>query len=252
MTDTNQKQLGKTLWDIATNHLWGAMNADDYRDYMLSFLFLRYLSDNYETAAKKELGKDYPDTSGDARMVPLALWYANNPNDIPEFEKQMRRKVHYVIQPPYLWSSIASMARTQNAELLNTLQAGFKHIETESFESTFQGLFSEINLASDKLGKTYADRNKKLCAIIQKIDEGLAEFTKEIDALGDAYEYLIGQLAAGSGKKVGEFFTDELKALELTVPSLAERRRVAKFLSSLDAQIAAETHKLEAGPSRKG
>jgi len=64
MTDTNQKQLGNTLWSIA-DQLRGAMDADDFRDYMLSFLFLRYLSDNYETAAKKELGKDYPDVGGD-------------------------------------------------------------------------------------------------------------------------------------------------------------------------------------------
>jgi len=208
MTDTNQKQLGNTLWKIADD-LRGAMNADDFRDYMLSFLFLRYLSDNYETAAKKELGKDYPAVGGDARKVPLALWYANNPEDIPEFEKQMRRKVHYVIKPDHLWSSIAKLARTQNGELLNTLQAGFKYIETESFESTFQGLFSEINLGSDKLGKLYPDRNAKLCTIIQKIAEGLAEFSTDIDALGDAYEYLIGQFAAGSGKKAGEFYTPQ-------------------------------------------
>ena len=58
MNDTQQKELGKTLWGIA-DKLRGAMNADDFRDYMLSFLFLRYLSDNYETAAKKELGRDY-------------------------------------------------------------------------------------------------------------------------------------------------------------------------------------------------
>jgi type I restriction enzyme M protein len=208
MTDTNQKQLGNTLWSIA-DQLRGAMDADDFRDYMLSFLFLRYLSDNYETAAKKELGRDYPDVRGDARKVPLALWYANNVDDIPEFEKQMRRKVHYVIQPAHLWNSIANIARTQNAELLNTLQAGFKYIETESFESTFQGLFSEIDLSSPKLGKKYEDRNAKLCTIIQKIAEGLAEFSTDIDALGDAYEYLIGQFAAGSGKKAGEFYTPQ-------------------------------------------
>ncbi|WP_296892593.1 type I restriction-modification system subunit M [Thiobacillus sp.] len=208
MTDTNQKQLGNTLWSIA-DQLRGAMDADDFRDYMLSFLFLRYLSDNYETAAKKELGRDYPDVGGDTRKVPLALWYANNVDDIPAFEKQMRRKVHYVIQPAHLWNSIANLARTQNAELLNTLQAGFKYIETESFESTFQGLFSEIDLSSPKLGKKYEDRNAKLCAIIQKIAEGLAEFSTNIDALGDAYEYLIGQFAAGSGKKAGEFYTPQ-------------------------------------------
>jgi type I restriction enzyme M protein len=208
MTEQNQKQLGNTLWAIA-DQLRGAMDADDFRDYMLSFLFLRYLSDNYETAAQKELGRDYPDVGGDARKVPLALWYANNVDDIPAFEKQMRRKVHYVIQPAHLWNSIANLARTQNAELLNTLQAGFKYIETESFESTFQGLFSEIDLGSPKLGKTYVDRNAKLCTIIQKIAEGLAEFSTDIDALGDAYEYLIGQFAAGSGKKAGEFYTPQ-------------------------------------------
>jgi len=208
MTEQNQKQLGNTLWSIA-DQLRGAMDADDFRDYMLSFLFLRYLSDNYETAARKELGRDYPDVDGDTRKVPLALWYANNVDDIPAFEKQMRRKVHYVIQPAHLWNSIANLARTQNAELLNTLQAGFKYIETESFESTFQGLFSEIDLGSPKLGKKYEDRNAKLCAIIQKIAEGLAGFSTAIDALGDAYEYLIGQFAAGSGKKAGEFYTPQ-------------------------------------------
>jgi type I restriction enzyme M protein len=208
MTEANQKQLGNTLWSIA-DQLRGAMNADDFRDYMLSFLFLRYLSDNYETAAKKELGKDYPDVGGDTRKVPLALWYANNSDDISAFEKQMRRKVHYVIQPAHLWSSIANMARTQSDELLGTLYAGFKYIETESFERTFQGLFSEINLYSEKLGKTQSDKNKKLCTIIQKIAEGMADFSTNIDALGDAYEYLIGQFAAGSGKKAGEFYTPQ-------------------------------------------
>ena len=207
MTEQNQKQLGKTLWAIA-DQLRGAMDADDFRDYMLSFLFLRYLSDNYETAAKKELGADYPKLLTE-KDVPLARWYAINAADVPEFEKQMRRKVHYVIEPQHLWSSIASMARTQDAELLRTLQAGFKYIETESFQSTFAGLFSEIDLGSPKLGKTYSERNAKLCAVIQKIAEGLAEFSTNIDALGDAYEYLIGQFAAGSGKKAGEFYTPQ-------------------------------------------
>jgi type I restriction enzyme M protein len=93
--------------------------------------------------------------------------------------------------------------------LLHTLQAGFKYIETESFQSTFQGLFSEIDLGSPKLGKTYTERNAKLCTVIQKIADGLAEFSREMDALGDAYEYLIGQFAAGSGKKAGEFYTPQ-------------------------------------------
>ena len=199
--------MGKTLWNIADN-LRGAMNPDDFRDYMLSFLFLRYLSYNYEEAAKKELGKDYPETNSNivsefGVTTPLQLWYEGNLNDIGEFEKQMRRKVHYVIKPQHLWSNITEMARTQDTELLVTLESGFRYIENESFESTFQGLFSEINLNSEKIGKTSTERNKKLCSIIQKIAEGIADFSTDSDTLGDAYEYLIGQFAAGSGKKAG-------------------------------------------------
>jgi type I restriction enzyme M protein len=213
MTEQDQIRLGKTLWAIADS-LRGSMNADDFRDYMLSFLFLRYLSDNFEEAAKAELGPDWPDLSPDVlrksgASSQLEVWYDENPDDVEEFEAVLRRKLHYVIEPPYLWSSIAELARTQNDELLRTLQRGFKFIENESFSSNFQGLFSEVNLDSEKLGKNYAQRNAMLCTIIQKIAEGLAEFPSDRDLLGDAYEYLIGQFAAGSGKKAGEFYTPQ-------------------------------------------
>lgn len=203
-----QEELGKTLWDIA-NNLRGAMNADDFRDYMLSFLFLRYLSGNYEQSVKKELGSDYPKLEEDDKRTPLSIWYEANPNDIEEFEKQMRRKVHYVIEPQYLWRSISELARTQNGDLLKTLQKGFKYIENESFENSFKGLFSEINLDSEKLGKNYEARNEKLCKIITQIAVGIDEFDTGADDLGNAYEYLIGKFAAGSGKKAGEFYTPQ-------------------------------------------
>lgn len=208
MTDDDQKQLGKTLWAIA-DQLRGSMNADDFRDYMLSFLFLRYLSDNYEAAAKKELGADYPDPRaiGNGGRTPLSVWYAANPDDIAAFEQQMRRKAHYVIQPRYLWGNIVHLAKKQDDALLKTLYDGFKYIEEKSFESNFQGLFSEINLYSEKLGKRQTDKNAKLCSIISEIARGMALFSTDTDTLGDAYEYLIGQFAAGSGKKAGEFYT---------------------------------------------
>lgn len=214
MTQQDKNKLGDTLWDIA-DQLRGAMNADDFRDYMLSFLFLRYLSFNYEEAAKKELGKDYPKSpSKDNRAdfivpPPLQIWYDKNQEDIEDFEMQMRRKVHYVIKPKYLWSNVIELARTQDNDLLETLQKGFRYIENESFETTFKGLFSEINLNSEKLGKTSKERNDKLCKIITKIAEGIADFSTDTDTLGDAYEYLIGKFAAGSGKKAGEFYTPQ-------------------------------------------
>lgn len=242
MTKQDQNQLGKTLWDIA-DQLRGAMNADDFRDYMLSFLFLRYLSDNYVEAVKKELGKDYPETPEDViRKLkvssPLEIWYNENPDDIEAFELMMRRRVHYVIEPKYLWSNISELARTQDTELLHILEKGFKYIENQSFDSTFQGLFSEINLYSEKLGKNYTERNERLCGIIQKISEGISKFSTSADTLGDAYEYLIGQFASGSGKKAGEFYTpqqvstilSEIVVLDSQDPASGKKTKINKVL----------------------
>ena len=285
MNDTQQKQLGATLWGIA-DKLRGTMNADDFRDYMLSFLFLRYLSDNYEEAAKKELGSDYTQCEEEIKniyvtykqdekismlkeqvvsyfsqqkleektkemitedhlafleskkLTPLVLWYSNNLDQVNTFEKQMRRKVHFVIKPHYLWSNIYELARTQNKHLLKTLQEGFKFIENESFDSTFRGLFSEVNLDSDKLGKSYDARNTMICSIITEIAEGLSEFSSDIDLLGDAYEYLIGQFAAGSGKKAGEFYTPQqistiisrIVTLDSQDPSTGKKKQLKRVL----------------------
>ena len=234
MTENDQKQLGRTLWNVA-DQLRGTMDADDFRDYMLSFLFLRYLSDNYEAAARRELGSDYPDPDaiGNGGRTPLSVWYADNPGDVAQFEQQMRRKAHYVIEPDYLWNHIVHLAKTQHGDLLTTLQRGFRYIEEQSFESRFQGLFSEINLASDKLGRTYPDRNAKLCAIISEIARGMAQFSTGSDTLGDAYEYLIGQFAAGSGKKAGEFYTPQ------------------QIYSILSAIVTLDSQEPKTGPRRK-
>jgi len=273
MNENQQKQLGATLWGIA-NKLRGAMNADDFRDYMLSFLFLRYLSDNYEEAVKKELGRDYALSEKESKKyedkslleyinaekleanakklfgneyeaecntkkaTPLMIWYANNVCDVEMFEAQMRRKAHYIIKPYYLWSSIYELAKTQSNDLLKTLQAAFKHIENESFDSKFHGLFSEVNLDSEKLGKNYPARNTMLCSVITEIAKGLSEFPNESDLLGDAYEYLIGQFAAGSGKKAGEFYTPQqvstilsrIVTLDSQDPSLGKKPRLKNVL----------------------
>ena len=243
MSEEEKHELGKTLWAIA-NDLRGAMNADDFRDYMLSFLFLRYLSDSYEAAVKKELGSDYPDdTPKDVQenlkvTSPLQIWYEENADDIKMFEEVMRKKVHYVIEPQYLWNNIAELARTHDKELLHTLDDGFDYIENRSFHANFQGLFSEINLSSEKLGKDYDARNKKLCIIIAKISEGIAKFSTDSDTLGDAYEYLIGEFAAGSGKKAGEFYTpqqistilSEIVTLDSQDPSSGKKKKLDKVL----------------------
>lgn len=242
MAQNNQQELGKTLWNIA-NNLRGAMMADDFRDYMLSFLFWKYLSDNYIKSAKKELGGDYPYLSQEQldavkASSPLQVWYDENPEDTFLFEKQMRRKIHYVIEPQYLWDNIVELARTQSEDLLKTLQDGFKYIENESFESSFKGLFSEINLNSEKLGKSYSERNLLLAKVIQTIAKGMADSGADGDSLGDAYEYLIGQFAAGSGQKAGEFYTPQMIStvlsrivtLDCQDPTTGKKKRIDKVL----------------------
>ena len=242
-TTNNQNKLGKALWSVA-NELRGAMMADDFRDYMLSFLFWKYLSDNYLKAAKKELGADYPDNTPEDVMQQLKaatylqVWYNENFNDTFLFEKQMRRKIHYVIEPQYLWDNVVELARTQNGDLLGILQDGFKYIENESFESSFKGLFSEINLSSEKLGKSYTERNTLLCKVIKTIADKLAELSTENDDLGDAYEYLIGQFAAGSGQKAGEFYTPQMVStilskivtLDCQNPQSGKKKKIDKVL----------------------
>ena len=243
MITNNQQILGKTLWSIA-NDLRGAMMADDFRDYMLSFLFWKYLSDNYLKAAQKELGSDYPDNTPEDIMKNLGVttflevWYYENEDDIELFEEQMMRKIHYVIKPEYLWDNIVVMAKTENDNLLRIIEKGFRHIEEESFESSLKGLFSEINLNSEKLGKGYTERNNLLCKVIKTIASGLSELSTENDDLGDAYEYLIGQFAAGSGQKAGEFYTPQMVStilskivtLDCQNPQSGKKKKIDKVL----------------------
>ena len=197
-----KEQLFRALWNVA-DVLRGSMTADNFRDYMLSLLFYRYISARYEAAARLELGSDLPADK------PLYAWYLENEADVVEFEDMMLKSTHYIIEPKYLWSAIYELARTQDDNLLTELGKSFRHIEEESFKGTFKGLFSEINLQSEKLGKDYMSRNKMMCNIISKLEENLIKFDEQSDILGDAYEYLIGQFAAGSGKKAGEFYTPQ-------------------------------------------
>lgn len=251
LTKQEKEQLFRALWSVA-DVLRGAMTADNFRDYMLSLLFYRYISKRYEEAARIELGSDLPEDTS------LLDWYKANEADVQEFEDMMRKSTHYVIKPQFLWSAIHELTKIKNEvdsdgrkvknegngdkkdsiadkrnEVLTKLKESFRHIEEESFKGAFKGLFSEINLDSEKLGKDYTARNKMVCNIISKLEEKLAEFDQKGDILGDAYEYLIGQFAAGSGKKAGEFYTPQ------QVSTILSR------IVTLDCQDPATGHKRE-------
>lgn len=249
LTKQEKEQLFRALWSVA-DVLRGAMTADNFRDYMLSLLFYRYISKRYEEAARRELGSDLPADKS------LQDWYKENESDVKEFEDMMKKSTHYIIKPQYLWSAIHELTKTNNeeerglrkvekdddekegiadkrSEVLTKLKDSFRHIEEESFKGAFKGLFSEINLDSEKLGKDYTARNNMVCNIISKLETKLAEFDQKGDILGDAYEYLIGQFAAGSGKKAGEFYTPQ------QVSTILSR------IVTLDCQDPATGHKRE-------
>ena len=256
LTKQEKEQLFRALWSVA-DVLRGAMTADNFRDYMLSLLFYRYISKHYEEAARDELRDDLPEDMN------LLDWYKENEADVQEFEDMMLKSTHYIIKPQYLWSAIAELTKTQNeengegqseegeeneadekgiadkrSEVLSRLKASFRHIEEESFKGAFKGLFSEINLDSEKLGKDYTSRNKVVCNIISTLEKKLAEFDQKGDILGDAYEYLIGQFAAGSGKKAGEFYTPQqvstilsrIVTLDCQDPSTGNKRELRSVL----------------------
>ena len=202
-----QNNLGKIFRDISDD-LREVMDADDYSDYMIAFLFLYYLSNTYQITAKKELGKDYPKAQADT--TPLQQWYkTNKKKDIEGFEVVMRRKLHYVIKPKHLWGNIVSLALNQSKVLLENLGKSFKYIESESFESTFNGLFSEANLSSERLGKSQTERNVTLCKVINVMTKNLAGTSADNGDLGNAYEYFIGQFTPNFSEKNDEPYTPQ-------------------------------------------
>lgn len=256
LTKQEKEQLFRALWSVA-DVLRGAMTADNFRDYMLSLLFYRYISKRYEEAARIELGSDLPAEKS------LLAWYKENEADVKDFEDMMLKSTHYIIKPQYLWSAIYELTQAKKdegrdrhkvedesndkendsiadkrSEVLTKLKESFRHIEEESFKGAFKGLFSEINLDSEKLGKDYTARNNMMCNIISTLEAKLAEFDQKGDILGDAYEYLIGQFAAGSGKKAGEFYTPQqvstilsrIVTLDCQDPSTGNKRELRNVL----------------------
>ena len=208
MIEQNQKHPGKELWAIASSV---APTIDGIREHMLGLLLFRSLSDNYEKAARKELGRNWPEPGRgkkwNGRHTALSEWYKQNPDDVPTFEKQMLLKKRYIIRPEGLWPVLAHKAHSRDEKLIDHLLKTFKHIESKSYQQTLWDLFSEIDLNSFSLGKTYKERNAKLCTIIARIDECLSAYPGDTNTLADAYNYLFDQYSSSSSSKGHDFYT---------------------------------------------
>ena len=200
---TQQKsQLHKTLWDIA-NTLRGNMGADEFRDYILGFIFYKYLSEKtlvYANSLLASEGKSFKDLPSD-----------ENDRYISAIRTEALSSLGYFLLPDQLFSSVVEEIKSKDAFIIDKLPKIFNSIEqSTASEEDFGGLFEEIDLTSSKLGRSEEDKNKLISKVmihLSEIDFQLEN--SEIDILGDAYEYLISQFASGAGKKAGEFYTPQ-------------------------------------------
>lgn len=215
MSEDQKKQLEQQLWNIA-NTLRGKMNADEFRDYILGFIFYKYLSERMHLYADEILKQDgiiYLDIKEDS---------AEGKQYLEAIKEQSLARLGYFLKPSELFSEIAKRgngatdeeAQTQSNFILEDLAHILKNIEQSTMgtdsEDDFDNLFEDLDLTSTKLGRTEAAKNEviaKVLAHLDKIDFRLQE--TGIDVLGDAYEYLIGKFASGAGKKAGEFYTPQ-------------------------------------------
>ena len=205
MSEELQQKLRTQLWAVA-NTLRGNMTAGDFMYFTLGFIFYKYLSEKIELYIDDQLSED---------GINYKQAWASNDDDLKaEIKRICIDDLGYFIEPEYLYSSIIE-AINKKENILPQLERSLKKIEDSTIGQDsgddFGGLFSDIDLASPKLGKTADDKNKLISDVLvalNGIDFGLSE-ASDIDILGDAYEYMIGQFAAGAGKKAGEFYTPQ-------------------------------------------
>ena len=205
MSEELQQKLRTQLWTVA-NTLRGNMSAGDFMYYTLGFIFYKYLSEKIEKSADDILKDD--------GVSFKQAWTSNDDELKVALKEECIQDLGYFVEPEYLYSTIISMIEHKE-NILPALERSLKKIEDSTIgqdsEDDFGGLFSDIDLASPKLGKTADDKNRLISDVLvnlQGIDFGLNE-AEDIDILGDAYEYMIGQFAAGAGKKAGEFYTPQ-------------------------------------------
>ena len=211
MSEEEKKRLEAQLWKIA-NELRGKMDADEFRDYILGFIFYKYLSEKQYLYANELLQGEAVTDYAKVTMV----------EDIAAIEQESLEKLGYFLPPQELFSAITKKGniKIEDGEeaasnfILDDLERILTNIEnstmgTES-EDDFNALFEDIDLASTKLGRTPDARNTLIAKVLAHLDAIDFELGKgTADVLGDAYEYLIAQFASGAGKKAGEFYTPQ-------------------------------------------
>jgi type I restriction enzyme M protein len=184
------------------------MNADEFRDYILGFIFFKYLSERmhlYANDVLKQDGIDYLSVN-EATKDGQAILDAVSEASVDA--------LGYFLRPSELFSQIAKRGSKPGQFILADLTKILNNIQrstmgTES-EDDFDNLFEDLDLTSTKLGRTEEAKNTLIARVLTHLDEIDFQLDQaDSDVLGDAYEYLIGQFASGAGKKAGEFYTPQ-------------------------------------------
>ena len=208
MSEEQKKILEQQLWNIA-NTLRGKMNADEFRDYILGFIFYKYLAEKMEIFANSILEHDNIQFRNIEENTKKGQEY------IEAIKEEALENLGYFLKPSELFSEIAKRGNSgSNNFILEDLQKILTNIQLSTMgtqsEEDFEDLFSDMDLNSNNLGRTAEARNAIIVKVLVHLDE--IDFKLEhtgLDVLGDAYEYLIGQFASGAGKKAGEFYTPQ-------------------------------------------
>ena len=225
MANNERAELHKAIWSIA-NDLRGAVDGWDFKQYILGIMFYRYISENL-TNYINELEDDSLEVDG-------KFDYAKLEDEVAiSAREEIIKEKGFFIKPSELFENVCK--RAKNDENLNeTLEKIFNDIEGSAkgqpSEGDFSGLFDDIDVNSNKLGATVQKRNEKLVKIL----EGIANINigtyheNNIDAFGDAYEYLMQMYASGAGKSGGEFYTPQEVSELLTKISILGKEKVNK------------------------
>lgn len=219
MSEDQKRILEQQLWNIA-NTLRGKMNADEFRDYILGFIFYKYLSEKMELFANDILKQDKIKFRDITPKTPQATEF------LEAIKEEALEKLGYFLKPEELFTEVAKRGQGDNDDevdkfdetktnfILEDLQKILTNIQLSTMgtasEEDFDNLFEDMDLNSTKLGKTPEARNAIIAKVLTHLDKIDFKLNNtELDVLGDAYEYLIGQFASGAGKKAGEFYTPQ-------------------------------------------
>lgn len=198
--------ISSKLWAMA-NELRGNMDASEYKNYILAFMFYRYLSEHQE---RYLIEKNVLDVEEGKSVNQLYLEQASG-DDLPDYLQDISSSLGYAIAPLDTWVSLVHKIE-ESMIVPSDYQAMFDNFNNNAAlnkeaAQDFRGVFNDVNLGDSRLGSTTNERAKSLNRIVKLVDSIEYKSDDGKDILGAIYEYLIGQFAASAGKKGGEFYT---------------------------------------------